>query len=157
MDDKNQTVASDQNLSNGQRQPQTQTPQDQKQVAPVATSVGTTQKEQGPVMRSDSETRVSEFIKPSKPELTITSELSEIGVETQRPPAITAEHEKAGITLAKESVPVKTEPSGIVYLPMTEDEAKQTLKHAKPTNSIWGVAALVLKYFKEIHKKIVGV
>lgn len=121
MDDKNQT-------------------QDQ----PVATPLSAPQKEQQPVA---SET--SEFIKPSEAEPIIHPELAEAGVEkVKEVPDLTLEDKKAGLSAAKESVPVSTAPSGLVQLPMTEEEARQTIKKTSISDSRHWLAVLVEKVFQ---------
>lgn len=118
MDDKNQT-------------------QDQ----PVATPVSAPQKEQQPA--------VSEFLKPSEAEPVIQPELSEAGVEkVKEVPDLTLEDKKAGLEPAKESVPVSTTPSGLVQLPMTEEEAVRTIKTTSVSDSRHWLAVLVEKVFQ---------
>ncbi len=131
------------------------TSDDQNAQQPPTQPVGSVAKEQGPL-------GVSEFIKPSGAESTpvIPPEVAEHGVETvtdYEKPQLTQEHKEVGIHEAKESVPVSTQPTGSVQLPMTEEEARQTVKmHKKVSDSILWLAALILKHAKMVHQKITG-
>lgn len=111
---------------------------------PVVTPVSVPQKEQQPVA-----SEVSEFVKPSEAEPVIHPELAEVGVkEVTEVPELTLEDKKAGIEPAKESVPVSAAPSGLVQLPMTEEEALRTIKTTKPSDSRHWWAVLVEKVFQ---------
>lgn len=135
MDDANQNAPQTNIKSQTQDQPQVQGQQ------PVATPVGTPQKEQQPVS-----SEVSEFVKPSETEPVIHPELSEVGVEkVKEVPELTLEDKKAGLSAAKESVPVSTAPSGLVQLPMTEEEALRTIKTTNVSDSRHWLAVLVEK------------
>lgn len=110
----------------------------------VATPVSAPQKEQQPVS-----SEVSEFVKPSEAEPVIHPELAEAGVEKiKEVPDLTLEDKKAGLSAAKESVPVSTVPSGLVQLPMTEEEARRTIKTTKPSDSRHWWAVLVEKVYQ---------
>lgn len=109
-------------------------------VAPVSVP----QKEQQPVSPE-----ISEFVKPSEAEPVIHPELAEAGVEkVKEVPDLTLEDRKAGLSAAKESVPVSTTPSGLVQLPMTEEEAKRTIKTTSVSDSRHWLAVLVEKVFQ---------
>ena len=133
-------------INSGQAQ-KTQDDSVNQQVPVQPTPVGSVHKEQGPAAPV---VQTSEFIKPSDSEPQITKELSEIGVEAvSHTPALTKEHQDAGVYHAKESVPVATEPAGIVALPMTQTQAVSILKmHKKVSESILWLATLILKQFK---------
>lgn len=118
--------------------------QPQAQDQPVVTPVSTPQKEQQPVVSP-----VSEFVKPSEAEPTIHPELAEVGVEkVKEVPDLTLEDKKAGLSAAKESVPVSTAPSGLVQLPMTEEEARRTIKTTSVSDSRHWLAFLIEKVSK---------
>ena len=124
----------DQNVKPANTQPQAQVQQ-------PATPVGTPQKEQQPVP-----SEVSEFVKPSQVEPAIHPELAEVGVErVSEIPELTLEDKKAGLSAAKESVPVPTTPQGLVQLPMTEEEARRTIKTTNASDSRHWLAVLVEK------------
>ncbi len=148
MDDKNQILS--QNQANAQTQPQTQALQGQKQPQnqqqPQTGGVGSLVKEHGPIATGE--------LRPSRPEPEIHRELQEIVKSVPEFPEVKPDERQVGISPAKESVPVKTTPSGLNKIPMTEDEAKQELKHENPTNSNWGYLALFVKFFKTIHHKL---
>lgn len=92
-----------------------------------------------------------ESVFASEPETKLHAEVIEAGVEKVSEMPINSDHEKAGIKLAKESVPVKTSPSGIVRLPLTTKQAKSILKaHKKVTDSILWFAILVLRQIKKM-------
>jgi len=128
MDDKNKTQ--------GQIQTQQQ---------PLG-SVGSLVKEHGPI---------STGVIPSSPEPEIHPELEQIGVKhVPEFPEVTQGHQAVGIEPAKESVPAQTAPSGLTQIPMTEEEAMETRKHSKPTESRFGLATLILKFFKALHHNL---
>lgn len=124
---------------------------------PPTRGVGTLVKERGLPVASSADSSVSEFIKPSGAErgIEVHPGLKEIGVKPAAPefPKVGPAEQKVGI---RESMPpVKTEPTGLVQIPMMEKEARERLKHEKPTASIAWVAALVVKYFKKIHHSLI--
>lgn len=98
----------------------------------------------------------AEFVKPSEPEPVLSQEVKSAGVENvSEMPRLTNEDAKAGIQLAKEAVPPATEPTGIVELPMTEQEAKKVIKlHKKLADSLYWLGVEVLRQFRIIHQKI---
>jgi hypothetical protein len=126
-------------------------------------SVGTANKEIGVAP-------VSEFIKPSE-KIVIDKEVTEAGiVEAEREIKIEEEHERMGVKPSAESTPVKTEPTGLVQLPMDEKEAEKQIKKGPGHNinlekffegiffadSVYGFAVLMAKHLKRIHHKITG-
>ena len=131
-------------------------PQDQSQVPPVvppvvqpAAPVGVPQKEVGPPP-----VVVPDYIKPSGPEVepSIPPELAqhvEAVINPERP-QLTDEDKKLGITLAKETVPVATAPTGMVQLPATEEEADLKIKTTKDTDSEHWLLVLAKKMFKKL-------
>ena len=146
MDDKNKT----QGQTQGQQPQQSQVGDTQGQVQtqqqPQAAGVGSLVKEHGPVATD---------VRLSIPEPEIHPELEQIDVKSVPEfPEVKPEHKAVGIEPAKESVPAQTAPSGLVQTPMTEEEARLTLKHAKPTESSFGLATLILKFFKTIHHNL---
>lgn len=128
----------------------------QPQAGPVQVSpISPPQKEQQPVVSAAPQ---EELIKPSETEPVVYPELSEIGVEkVSEAPKLSVEDQTAGLSLASESTPVVTKPTGAVQLPMTEREAKQVLKmHKKIADSIVWMATLIIKHFKRIHETLVS-
>lgn len=122
-------------------------PQSQIPAAPVQNPVGLPNKEAEPTRTSP----LSELLTPAGPEVkhNISRELVELGVrETGNNPNLTQEHREAGINHAGESVPPQTAPTGLIKLPLTEEEALAEIKSRKPADSGWGFAALVLKVLK---------
>ncbi|MBI2074761.1 MAG: hypothetical protein HYT83_02895 [Candidatus Levybacteria bacterium] len=95
-------------------------------------------------------------MKPSEPEPSIPKEVVEAGVEKVLENAVLPpDVEKLDVRLAKESTPVVTKPTGIVSLPMTEEEVKKEIAVNKNlVNSLAWWLALVYKQFKKMHKKI---
>ena len=123
--------------------------QAQQSVSAPVVPPGSVHKEQGPVATT---APTSEFVKPSETEPALSKELQEMGVESvPNTPDLDQDHADAGIVHAKESVPVKTEPSGTVQLPMTQTQAQSILKlHKKVSDSVVWLATLILKQFKLI-------
>ena len=113
---------------------------------PQAGGVGSLVKEHGPIAAGG--------LRPSGIEPEIHRELEQTGVKSVPEfPTLGPEERKLGIEPAGESVPV--EPSGIVYPSvMTEEEARQTLKNAKPSESRFGLATLIVKFFKTLHHNL---
>lgn len=135
------------------QQPVPQIPVDQASQPPVVPAA-TPHKEAEPIATHSQ--APDEFIQPSENiEPAITPEVAEAGVEvvSERPPLPDAA-QKLGVTHAKESTPVQTQPTGQVQLPMTKQQAHQTLKlHKKVTDSIVWLAFLILRQFKITHQK----
>lgn len=116
-----------------QPQPQPTTP------APTTGSVGYVKKEAEPIPSQ-------EVIQLTEQEPVIEKELAEIGVEkVSSEPNLTLADQKAGLSLAKESNPHPTAPTGAVKLPMTEEEEK------KIRGSI-GVRYSVRWFAEQVHK-----
>lgn len=101
-----------------------------------------------------------EFIKPSQPEVPVSPELQEHGVEQSKDTEqvqLSAEQKKAGIEAAKEATPLQTEPSGVVQLPplpISQDAAVQVKKTRPVADSIRWLAELVLEQVKRAHQQI---
>lgn len=132
-------------------QGQTQT-QQQPQMGGVATLV----KERELPVTSSAGPSVSEFVMPSgsEAEHKIDRELAGMDVRPVTEfPTVGPEEQKAGIR--ESTPPVKTEPSGLVQTPMTEEEARQTAKHEKPENALKWFAALIVKHFNSIHHNLI--
>lgn len=94
--------------------------QDKKQTDDLNTQpvnpVSVSHKEIGPLQASDKEP-------------VLHPEVTAAGVEpVSEKPKLTEEHEKIGVTASGESTPVATEPSGIVQLPMSDQEVSQAIK-----------------------------
>lgn len=127
-------------------------PVQQQQQQPTAQTVGSVAKEHGPV-------GVSEFIKPSGPEIApvIPPEVAEHGVEavtTPERPQLTEHHKTIGMEHAKESVPAPIQPASTshIQLPMTEEEALQTIKTTGVNDSKHWLAILIEKVYKKLQK-----
>jgi hypothetical protein len=137
----------------------TSQPQPQTQVTPV----GSANKEIGVSSVNDS-------IRASEAAVIKDREVSDAGViEVEKEIKLEKVHEKMGVRLSAESTPVKTEPTGMVQLPMDEKEVDKVIKKG-PGNfnlpkffegiffadSIYGFAILMAKHLKRIHKKLIG-
>jgi hypothetical protein len=167
MDD----TAQKQNQANDNTQVQAQ-PQPQVPVQPVAqtpspepiTPTGTTKKEAEMAP-------VSDYVRPSEPEPIKDKEVVEAGIaEAERGIKLEEVHEKMGVRLSAESTPVKTQPSGMVQLPLDEKEAEKLVKKGPGHNinlekfidglffadSVYGLAQLMMKHFKRIQSKLSG-
>lgn len=110
------------------------------------TPVGTVQKEQAPPVGMQE----TPYIQPSEAEPVLSKEVSEAGVEpVSEMPKLTIEDKRAGLEPAKEAVPVQTEPTGVIQLPMTAQQARSILKvHKKVTDSFRWLALLILRQIK---------
>lgn len=121
---------------------------------PPQTPISTPHKEFAPVAQPQ------EFIKPSHPEVVVSPELQERGVEQSKDTEqvqLSAEQKKAGIEAAKEATPIQTAPSGVVQLPplpITQDAALQVRKTRPVADSIRWLAELVLEQVKRAHQQI---
>jgi hypothetical protein len=110
------------------------------------------------------------FVSQSEVEPKLHPEVTNIGVETvAQNPDIPKEVEKLGLQHSAEAVKPETEPSGIVSIPLTEEQANQvinTQKHDSAiaehtegiyrTNSVYGLAILVKKIFSKMHGRLLG-
>lgn len=113
-------------------------------------------KEAEPIASPTSST-VEEYIQPSHKEPEIPPELvphMENSLDNQAV-RLTDEHKDVGIEPAKESVPVATEPTGSVNLPISPQQAyKVTKTNKNVADSILWLATLILKHAKIMHQKI---
>jgi hypothetical protein len=84
-------------------------------------------------------------------------EVEQAGVEvTKEAPQLTAEDHAAGLSLAKESTPVSTQPSGAVQLPdgpMSQDQAQQIVKNGNVSDSKTWFATIIYKLSLGLIKK----
>ncbi len=152
MDD-NQQIDSSQLTVNTGQSAQSQPLQDLQQItqstqtsAPVS-SVGPT-KESEPIAIVAPE-GTAEYIKPSESAPEIPKEVAEAGVEVvSEMPQLMPVHKEIGIKLAKESVPVQTQPTGAVQLPQTQHEAELLLKKNNNVNNsfTWLIAWLIRQF-----------
>lgn len=105
-------------------------------------------------------TQPQEFIKPSQPEVPVSKELQEYGVEQSKDTEqvqLSTEQKKVGLEAAKEATPVQTTPTGMVQLPplpITQDTALQVKKTRPVADSIRWLAELVLEQVKRAHKQV---
>jgi hypothetical protein len=99
---------------------------------------------------------VKEYILPAQPEVKLPSEIKEAGVSpspnTEQPRIQSDASNPSPIVLAKESVPVQTNPQGIIQLPMQEEKAVEVVKTSKPMESIRWLATLIIEQAKRAHK-----
>jgi hypothetical protein len=136
----------------------------QPQSQPVITPVGGANKEVGVAP-------VSDYVRASEAAVIRDREVSDAGiVEVEKEIKLEEAHEKMGVRLSAESTPVKTEPSGLVQLPMDEKETEKVIKKGPGHNinlekfldglffadSVYGLAVLMAKHLKRIHHKITG-
>lgn len=122
-------------------------PVDQPQAPTVPVSSITPTKESEPITASVSQ--ATEYIKPSEVSPAISKEVAEAGVEAvSEVPSITPQHKEIGIEMAKESVPVATQPTGAVQLPQSQKEAEMLLKKNSDTrNSLtWLIMSLIRRF-----------
>lgn len=158
MDDVNQ-----QSQQNQIQQAQQQTVAPPQQNVSVAQPIGTPLPTPRPALKEQMPavpvmTEAAPLIAPSETEPEIVKELADIGVEkVSHTPTITEDHKNAGLELAKESVPVTTAPSGMIQLPITEEEAVKTVKfHKKISDSIVWLAMIILRQIKIAHQRVIN-
>ena len=148
MDDSNKTQT-----PTGQTQDQQQPPIQNQQ--PQAGGGGSIVKELEPVRTQQEDVNVSEVVSPSEEEPRIHEELEKMGVKSvSESPKLDDLAKNAGVSHSGESTPAV--PTGYAPITMTEDVAKQTVKNAKQTDSIKWRAALIVKFFKKMHGKLLG-
>ena len=93
---------------------------------PVIAPVGTTHKEQEPIVSASS----AEIMQPTEVEPRLSPEVKEAGVKVVTGvPDLTLSDKKAGIALAKEAVIHPTSPSGVVML--SDEEVISAVKQKK--------------------------
>lgn len=95
------------------------------------------------------------LVQVSEQEPHLAPEVAEAGVEVQQThPQLTEVEQQVGVTYAAEATPVPTQPSGMVQLPMTQQEAEAVLKTKKSVrDSIRWLAALIIKQLKVSENK----
>lgn len=110
------------------------------------------------------------FAMPSEQEPKLHPEVSSVGVEAvTQVPELPKDVEKLGLRPSSESVKPNTEPTGVVKLPLDEDQAEEVISKQKHdsaiaehtegiyrTNSIYGLAVLVKKIFSKMHGRLIG-
>lgn len=75
---------------------------------------------------------ISEFIKPSEQAKALDKEVAEAGVQhVVETPTLDEQHEQIGVRHSSADTPVRTEPTGVVSLPMSDDEAERVMKEYK--------------------------
>ena len=90
------------------------------------------------------------YIENSAKEPELSAEVENAGIQkVSEDLKLNAQQKDAGISLAKESTPVATEPSRNVVLPLTSAQAKIDAK-GNPGNSIAWLANLVVVYLKKL-------
>lgn len=101
---------------------------------------------------------VSEIVIPSEQAPELHPEVEAAGVEVSpnhEVPQLTLADKKAGLDYAKEATPVVVQPTGMVQLPMTEEQAKQTINvHKKFSDAMLWFAMTILKQYKRMHQQI---
>jgi hypothetical protein len=138
--------------------------QKQKIETQPAQPVSNTRKEGQPSINHES------FVMPSEQEPKLHTEVSEAGVEVvTQTPELPKEVEKLGLQASSESAKPNTEPTGVIKLPLTEDQAEDVIntqrhdsaiaEHTEGmyrTNSIYGLAVLVKKIFIKMQERLIG-
>ncbi|MBI4100764.1 hypothetical protein HY439_03445 [Candidatus Microgenomates bacterium] len=94
------------------------------------------------------------YLKRTEERPEITSELQEAGVEhLHEEVELSPQDKEAGMIEAAEAVPVTTEPTGLVSLPLTEDQIKKALHH-KIIDSVTWLATWCFRQIKIFHHRI---
>jgi hypothetical protein len=93
---------------------------------------------------------VSDYILPSEAEPKIEKEVSDAGVkEVSQTPKLTEEHYNIGVKHAADSTPVQREPTGMVKLPMEQNQASVAAKGNINDSKTW-LANLVLRLIRKM-------
>ena len=124
--------------------------QEKKEETSTAAPVGAPSKEGGPAVPVTSE----KLVVPSLEKVEVSPELKEIGVEAKSEvPELTPEDAQAGIVHAKESTPVVISEEPSIKLPMSQQQAQQTVKmHKKIKDSLFWFAMLILRQWQMAEK-----
>lgn len=98
-----------------------------------------------------------DVVKMTEPEIIREEEKVERELETiiektpdTEKPEIPKEVQNAGVTLAKEAIPMPAGPTGSVVLPMTYQEAELTNKNYKWKDSVSWLASLIMYHWKKL-------
>lgn len=129
------------------------TRQEKKEEVPVAPASGLSpaepisapSKESGPAQVTS-----EKLVVPSQEKMQVSSELQEIGIEAKDDmPKLTPEDAQAGIVHAKEATPVVMTDQPSIQLPMSQQQAQQTVKmHKKVKDSLFWFAMLILRQWQ---------
>lgn len=93
---------------------------------------------------------VSDYISPSETAPKIDKEVSDAGVkEISQTPRLAEEHYNIGVKHSLEATPVKTEPTGMVKLPMEQSQANEAAKGNVNDSKTW-LSNLVLKLIRKM-------
>ncbi len=135
--------------SSVQQTSQQQPAENEEEIIEIPVSIHS--KEGGPSLPTSHET----LLRASMPELEISPDLKKEGVEVvTETPKLMPEDAAAGIVHAKESVPVSTTPTATIVLPMTQQQAQQTVKiHKKVKDSLFWFAMLIARQWKVAEKQ----
>ncbi|MBP9718838.1 MAG: hypothetical protein KBD46_00010 [Candidatus Levybacteria bacterium] len=122
---------------------------------PTPESVGGMNKEMGPM--GSVEAPLSEVLQPSEQAPVLEQEVEKAGVEVSKNPDVpdlTMHDRNAGISHAPVIAPIPTEPSGVVDIQITKEQALEQVKANKnPKNSkSW----LVIEFLKMAQRKLMG-
>lgn len=121
-------------------------PQAATQPMQPSASVGSVNKEAGPVAPP-----VSEFVNPTDAEPQISKELKDLGIEAKSDrPDLTFEHQELGMDHAGSNIAPVIQSSTPVKLPMTEEEIADKLKAGESDDSGKWLAGLVQKIIKAL-------
>ncbi len=111
-------------------------------------------KEHQPVITA---TEMTEIMQPAEQEPVISPEVKAAGVETVlEHPSLTIEDHRTGMRASGASLLHPTQPSGVVKLPMTPEEAVDAVKNEPVASSKKWLGMLIVKHLVTLHKKITG-
>lgn len=130
----------------------------------VVEPVGVVRKESEPIVNHEP------FIMPSEAEPRLHPEVSEAEIKVVKENLeLNNEHRAFGMEPAGDSIPVPTEPTTKIKIPLSEEQADEIIKNQKHdsaiaehtegiyrTSSAYGLAVLVKKIIKEIHERLIG-
>lgn len=124
-------------------------------VSTAPTPVGGIHKEVGPM--GGTEAPVAEVLQQSESVPNLEQEVVEAGVEVSKNhelPDLTMHDRNAGLSEAPVIAPVPTQPSGVVAIDTTEEQARDEVKANK--NPKKSKSWLVIEIFKMVQRKLLG-
>ncbi len=95
------------------------------------------------------------LLTPTEQEPVVSDEVAHVVEKVFEGPQITEAHKQIGLELAKESVPVNTQPTGLVHVPWSPDEIQKVKRTTAPDDSKHWLAIFferVLKQFSAAQK-----
>lgn len=116
---------------------------------PAPTPISVPHKEQA-VSSAPSNSEAAPLIIPTEQEPVISQEVAPIIERISEEPKITEAHKQIGLELAKESVPVSTQPTGLVHIPWPAEEVQKIKRTTATNDSKHWLAILFERVLKQL-------